>query len=195
MIKSKVDVSAIDEEITALEGRQQHFDNIKSDILSDMNSLDVSDKHYSRKKEDLQKRLYDIYDSLDELEAALNEARKKRHSIAERKTSADNVYKSLIYFDKLIDKLNEEERRTIIEQLVSKVEIYPEKQLNGQWLKSIEFKLLIIKKEMKIFLDNGSQAETVVLMGKTVTRSKSHVDLGLDVEDYYKIKDAEKGQE
>ena len=34
--------------------------------------------------------------------------------------------------------------------------------------------------------------ETVVFMGKTVTRSKSHVDIGLDVEDYYKIKDAEK---
>ena len=91
---------------------------------------------------------------------------KKRHSIAERKTSADNVYKSLIYFDKLIDKLNEEERRTIIEQLVSKVEIYSEKQPNGQWLRSIEFKLPIIKKEMKIFLDNGSQAEAVVLLSK-----------------------------
>ena len=37
--------------------------------------------------------------------------------------------------------------------------------------------------------------ETVALMGKTVTRSKSHVDLGLDVEDYYKIKDAEKEQD
>ena len=36
-----------------------------------------------------------------------------------------------------------------------------------------------------------NDVETVVLMGKTVTRSKSHVDLGLDVEDYYKIKDAE----
>lgn len=40
-----------------------------------------------------------------------------------------------------------------------------------------------------------TSCETVVLMGKTVTRSKSHVDLGLDVEDYYKIKDAEKEQE
>ena len=41
----------------------------------------------------------------------------------------------------------------------------------------------------------STHVETVVLMGKTVTRSKSHVDLGLDVEDYYKIKDAEKEQE
>ncbi len=37
--------------------------------------------------------------------------------------------------------------------------------------------------------------ETVVLMGKTVTRSKSHVDLGLDVEDYYRIKGSKKGVE
>ena len=37
--------------------------------------------------------------------------------------------------------------------------------------------------------------ETVVLMGKTVTRSKSHVDLGLDVEDYFRVKDSEKKQD
>lgn len=46
-------------------------------------------------------------------------------------------------------------------------------------------------------IHNGvsGHVETVVLMGKTVTRSKSHVDLGLDVEDYYKIKDAEREKE
>ena len=36
--------------------------------------------------------------------------------------------------------------------------------------------------------------EAVVLIGKTVTSSKSHVDLSLDVEDHNKIKDAEKEQ-
>ena len=41
---------------------------------------------------------------------------------------------------------------------------------------------------------HSMHVETVVLMGKTVTRSKSHVDLGLDVEDYYRIKDSEKEQ-
>ncbi len=37
--------------------------------------------------------------------------------------------------------------------------------------------------------------ETVVLLGKNITRSKSHVNLGLDVEDYYRIKDSKKGVE
>ena len=41
---------------------------------------------------------------------------------------------------------------------------------------------------------NSLHVETVVLICKTVTRSKSHVDLSLDVEDYNKIKDAEKEQ-
>lgn len=68
--------------------------------------------------------------------------------------------------DKLVDKMNEEERRTIIEQLVSKVEIYHDKQPNGQWLKSIEFKLPIIKEETTFFSDNGSQTETVALLNK-----------------------------
>jgi hypothetical protein len=49
-----------------------------------------------------------------------------------------------------------------------------------------------VSKDMKISLDNGSQIETVVLLGKNVTGSKSYVDLGLDVEDYYRIKDSEK---
>ena len=40
-------------------------------------------------------------------------------------------------------------------------------KVNGQWLKSIEFKLPIISKDMKISLDNGSQIETVVLLTKT----------------------------
>ena len=88
--------------------------------------------------------------------------------------------------------MNEAERREFLTQFIEKVEIYEEEQANGQWLKSIEFKLPIISKDMKISLDNGSQIETVVLLGKNVTGSKSYVDLGLDVEDYYRIKDSEK---
>jgi len=38
---------------------------------------------------------------------------------------------------------------------LKKVEIYEEEQANGQWLKSIEFKLPIISKDMRISLDNG----------------------------------------
>ena len=82
------------------------------------------------------------------------------------KISGDNIYKSLVFFDKMYDKMNEAERREFIEQLIGKIEVYEDRQLNGQWLRAIEFKLPIIEHDMKVSLDNGDSVETVVLLSR-----------------------------
>ena len=53
-----------------------------------------------------------------------------------------------------------------METLVSEVQIYEERQPNGQWLRAIEFKLPIIEHDMKLSLDNGDSVETVCLLSK-----------------------------
>ena len=78
--------------------------------------------------------------------------------------TADNIYKVLIYFDKLYAVMDEQERRQLMESLISEVHIYEERQPNGQWLKSIKFKLPIIEEDMEISLDNNTQDETIVLL-------------------------------
>lgn len=90
----------------------------------------------------------------------------------------------------MYEPMNEAERREFLTQFIEKVEIYEEEQPNGQWLKSIEFKLPIISKDMKISLDNGSQIETVVSLSNK--KSKDYVEIGVDAEDYYRIRDFEK---
>ena len=40
--------------------------------------------------------------------------------------------------------MNDVEHRQLIEALISEIQIYEEKQANGQWLKFITFKLPII---------------------------------------------------
>ena len=69
-------------------------------------------------------------------------------------------------YDKLYAKMNEAEKREFLSQLVDNVQIYEERKENGQWLKSIEFKLPIIEKEFTLSLDNDTQNENVVLMVK-----------------------------
>ena len=54
------------------------------------------------------------------------------------------------------------QKRQLVSALVDKVEIYEEKQENGQWLKSITFKLPIIEGRELISLDNSDRVETVV---------------------------------
>ena len=48
-----------------------------------------------------------------------------------------------------------------MEHLISEIQIYPERQPNGQWLKSIKFRLSIIENDMDLRLDNGSHVECV----------------------------------
>ena len=77
----------------------------------------------------------------------------------------------LIYFDQLYGKMNDREKRQLIEKLISEIQIYPERQPNDQWLKSIKFRLPTIEEDMNISLDNEQQVETVVLLSKVSSMS------------------------
>lgn len=58
--------------------------------------------------------------------------------------------------------MNEQEQRHLIEALISEIQIYEERQPNGQWLKSIKFRLPIIEQDMNLSLNNDDHIETVV---------------------------------
>lgn len=60
--------------------------------------------------------------------------------------------------------MDEAERRHLMESLIDKIQIYEERQPNGQWLKSIRFKLPIIDADMSLSLDKDSHIETVCLL-------------------------------
>ncbi len=62
--------------------------------------------------------------------------------------------------------MNEVEQRQLMETLISEIQIYEDRQPNGQWLKSIEFKLPIIEEDMDLSLDDENHVETVVLMSR-----------------------------
>jgi len=90
----------------------------------------------------------------------------KKQAIEAEKLTGDNIYKVLIYFEKLYGAMNEAERRQLMEALISEVQIYEERQPNGQWLKSIKFKLPIIEGNMELSLDSDEHVETVCLMSR-----------------------------
>ena len=163
-INMEVDTSALDQEIENYKIQLRKLYHNKDTILSDMDSLDYEDKHYQRRKTDLENHLYKTYDKIDDAEELLVSAKAKKRSLLADKITGDNIYKALVFFDKLYAQMNEAEKREFLSQLVDNVQIYEERKENGQWLKSIEFKLPIIEKEFRLSLDNDTQNETVVLL-------------------------------
>lgn len=162
----KVDTTAIDQEIENYEKQLRQNFSIKSKLMEEIDNLNPDDRHYIRRKADLDDRLYRMYDKIEELESQLIAARAKKKSIEAEKITGDNIYKVLIYFDKLYFAMNDVERRQLIEALIDEIQIYEERKPNGQWLKSIRFKLPIIEKDLSIGLDNDEHVETVVLMSR-----------------------------
>ena len=189
-INMEVDTSTLDQEIANYEKQLRQLYHNKESILSDIDSLDYEDKHYQRRKTDLENRLYKTYDKIEEAEELLVSAKAKRRSLLADKITGDNIYKALIFFDKLYDKMNKAEEREFLSQLVDNVQIYEERKENGQWLKSIEFKLPIIEKEFTLSLDNNAQNDTVALLSKgEVDSKKIRVEFSLEDMDMSEFQD------
>ena len=166
-INMKVDTAAIEQEIANYEKQLRQCYAVKSKLMEEIDSLDPDDKHYYKRKADLDDRLYKMYDKIEDTENLLIAARAKKMAIEAEKLTGDNIYKVLIYFDKLYAVMSEQEKRQIMESLISEIQIYPERQPNGQWLKSIKFKLPIIEEDMSFSLDNETQVEVVCALTRS----------------------------
>ena len=184
-INMEVDTSALDQEIENYKIQLRKLYHNKDTILSDMDSLDYEDKHYQRRKTDLENHLYKTYDKIDDAEKLLVSAKAKKRSLLADKITGDNIYNALVFFDKLYAQMNEAEKREFLSQLVDNVQIYEERKENGQWLKSIEFKLPIIEKEFTLSLDNDTHVETVVKLSLKKDTPKIEITMEPDEESNY----------
>ena len=165
-INMKVDTSALEQEIAALEKQLRQCYAVKTRLAEDIDMLDPEDRHYSRMKTDMEDRLYKMYDKIDDLESQVIDAKAKKRAIEADKVTGNNIYKILIYFDKLYAVMDQTEKRQFVETLIDEIQIYEERKPNGQWLKSIKFKLPIIEEDFEMSLDNDAQVETVALLSR-----------------------------
>lgn len=165
-INSKVDTTAIEQEIAAAEKMLRQYYSVKSKLMDEIDTLDPDDRHYIIRKSDLDERLYRMYDKIEDAENQLVTARAKKQAIEADKITGDNIYKILLCFEKLYNVMNPVERKKLMEHLISEVQIYPERQPNGQWLKSIKFRLPIIENGADLCLDNGSHVECITAFAR-----------------------------
>ncbi len=165
-INSKVDTAIIDAELADFEKQLRQYCAVKLKLAEEIDSLDSDDRHYMKRKADLDDRLYRMYDKIEDVETQLIETRAKKQAVEAEKLTGDNIYKVLIYFEKLYAMMNEVERRQLMEALIFEIQIYEDRQPNGQWLKSIKFRLPIIEEDMDLSLEDDKHVETVVLMSR-----------------------------
>ncbi len=72
-----------------------------------MDSLDITDKYYDRKYQDMENRLYQFYDKIDSVEQQIDETETRIINIRQDRISEKNIYQFLLYFNEFYDRFTD----------------------------------------------------------------------------------------
>ena len=168
-IGSRIDTEEIEKEIEGLEKQHKQLTGAKARLGQQMDSLDIMDKFYEKKYQDMETRLYRLYDEIEGVENSIEEVKNRLLNIRQQKISEENVYQFLLYFDKLYDKFTDLEKKEFLNSFVEQVDIYEQEQPDGRFLKHIKFRFPVYfgdRETQEFCWDNESTVEIVVLMSR-----------------------------
>ena len=182
-IGSRIDTDEIEREIENLEKQHRQLTGAKARLGQQMDNLDIMDKFYEKKYQDMETRLYRLYDEIEGVENSIEEVKKRLLNIQQQKISEENVYQFLLYFDKLYDKFTDLEKKEFLNSFVEHVDIYEQEQPDGRFLKHIKFRFPVYfgdRETQELCWDNESTVETVVLLSQQKPDDTIEIDLDLD---------------
>lgn len=222
-IGTSVDTEDLEKQLAALQAQLRQTLGIKTRLERQMDTMDINDPHFDRKILDLQRRYDEQYGRIEEIEAQMDEVKSQIQSIRQKKISGDNIYQLLLMFDEVYGAATEFEQKEFMQAFIERIDLYPEKQEDGNWIRNIvfNFPVPVNGQEVKeLPLETGTTLETVCLLSNRkcagnepkselasdlgecrdtaesvkgfLRKPDTHVDLTLDMEDYYRIKDQEK---
>ena len=171
-INSKVDTKELEKEVEILKKAHRQLISAKDKLGMEIDNLDITDKLYERKYDDMQGRLYVLYDKIEQNETEIVELQTRIHNIIQQKISRDNVYQYLICFDKLYTKFTDAEKKEFMNSFVDSVEIYDKEQEDGRFLKRIKLRFPVFfdgKEIEEISWDNETTVECCVRLCRTST--------------------------
>ena len=165
-------------------------------LMEQIEKLDVNDRHYNRKYQDMQDRLDIFYDKIDELEEAIIEVNKKINCANDEQFTTESLCKALLNFGIMYDKMSDADKKQFFQNFIKTIEIDADSASEDRLLKHILFKfpVSIDVDEGEKLLPKENDVEVCCLLER-LRSAKEHIEITIDAEDYYRIKDSEKKQD
>ena len=168
-IGSRIDTEELENELEGLRKRQRQLIGAKKKLGQQMDKLDITDPFYDQKYQDMDERLCKLYEDIASVERNMDEIQTRLDNIRQQKISGDNVYQFLLYFDLLYDKFTDSEKKEFLQSFVERVDVFPEEQPGGRFLKRIKFRFPVFFEGAEVEnmrWDNETTVESVVTMVK-----------------------------
>lgn len=168
-LEQKIDVTLLEEEREQLRQQLRQLAGAKKKLMDMLDKLDVMDRHYDRKYQDMQDRLETLYDKISEIEDMITDTNEKIHNAYSDHFSAKEIYKILEHFDIMYDKMTDLEKKEFIRNFIDSIELYPDRKTDERIIRQINFKFPVYydgDEGDQIRLLNEKTVETVCLLSR-----------------------------
>ena len=170
-MESRVDVSSLEKEREQLRGQLRQLSGAKKKLTDMLDRLDVSDKHYDRKYQDMHDRLDNLYDKIGNIDDQLQDVNEKIRMAYENQITSKQVYQILTCFDKIYFEMTDLEKKEFFRNFIDEIELYSERQSDGRIVKQINFNFPVYyngNEGNAIRLPDENTVETVALLTRDV---------------------------
>lgn len=178
-IISAVDTNDLEKQLEALQAQLRQTLGTKARLERQMDGLDVNDPYYDRKISDLQRRYDEQYGAIDEIEVQIDDVQSQIRSIRQEKISGDNIYRLLLAFDQVYEAASEVERKEFMRAFIERIELFPEKQPDGNWIRKIIFNFPVPV--------NGTEVKELPLENETIVETFQYKDYADRYSDAYEL--------
>lgn len=151
-VGNQMSEEAVETQLKMLRKEMHHQEHVKYKLGMELDHLDVLAESYDQQYEKLQAEVDAAYDRIGRIEDKIEKLKHKLLRMKQGIHSSDNICLILNHFDRLYEKMNYEERRTLCRQFIQRIEVFPEKGDDKRILKSITFRF-------PVYFDLGGNQE------------------------------------
>ena len=190
-IGTDANLDALQAEADTLVATKKKEERQKAKLLSKIMELDADDDLYDEMYDDLQGLLRQRMKRISELDSKINQVSIAIQNAGSKAATAEEVYATMRIIVDMMDIMPERDEQEIMHALLDSVQIYPERQPNGLWIKSVRFKVplefdgvssqdVIIDNDGNS-LPNESNDECVISLSQQYP--DDHIEFSLDLDE------------
>ena len=174
-IDRETDMNSLRKKQSTIEGELNKYNGNLLQTEKRLAELDADDKHYEKKVESLNRILDDLYEKIDDAQDRLDEVNDEIAMVEKSTMTKQSVFEMLEGFSKFYDIMTPEDKKALLQAMISSIEIYDIQRGNrahGHLIKTIHFTFPVTYdgESGALFVrTNEQQDETVVLMSQNRT--------------------------
>ena len=183
-IDIQTDVNSLRKKQTAIRNEITKYSGNLLQTEKRLTELDIADRHYQSKVDSLNRILDDLYEKIEDAQTRLDEVDQEIAMVEKSAMTKKSIFEMLEGFSKYYDVMSPEDKKALLQAMVSFIELYPEKRDDKHLIKTIHFTFPVTYdgESGALFVrTNELQVETVVLLSQLRQKPDDYIDVDIDV--------------